>query len=80
MKGKDMSVAVIRDLDAMESIVDSRNDLSWEGWDVIHYRHKPTSFINPNSVFKDGKWCQATRYAPGRDGWKIPRRFVNVAG
>lgn len=74
------SHAVIRDLDAMESIVAQRNDLAWDGWDVVHYNPKRVSFMNAKAVFHNGEWHTATRYPVNEDGWTVPRWFTNVAG
>lgn len=74
------SHAVIRDLDVMEQIVAERNDLSWDGWDIIHYKSKPVSFMNPKAVFKNGEWRVSVRYPVESYGWRVPRRLFNVAG
>lgn len=73
------SHAVIRDLDAMEAIVAKRNDMKWDGWDIIHYRRKAASFMNPSGAFHNGEWHLATRYPITENGWIFPRRLVNVA-
>lgn len=72
------SRAVIRDLDVMESIVSNRNDLEWDGWDVIHYRPKAASFMNPRGAFRNGEWNLATRYPITEKGWIVPGRLFNV--
>lgn len=74
------SRAVINDLDAMEGIVARRNDLEWDGWDVIHYGSKPVSFMKANAVFHKGQWRTSTRYPVNERGWVVPRWFTNVAG
>lgn len=74
------SRAVIRDLDAMESIVEGRSDLEWDGWDVIHYRPKAASFMNTKGAFRNGVWNLATRYPITEKGWIVPRRLFNVDG
>lgn len=71
---------VIRDLDVMENIVAQRSDLEWDGWDVVHYSSKPSSFMKANAAFRDGKWRTATRYTVDEDGWTVPRWLTNVAG
>lgn len=68
--------AVVSDLDVMEHIVANNNSLEWDGWDVIHYRRKPTSFMNPRGVFRNGEWHVATRYSPGEDGYVLPKRLL----
>lgn len=70
--------AVIRDLDAMESIVASNRQLEWDGWDVVHYRPKEASFMNPKGAFRNGVWNLATRYPVTEKGWVFPRRLIYV--
>lgn len=72
--------AAIRDLDVMEDIVAKRNDLGWDGWDVIHYSNKPASFMKANAVFRNGGWHVATRYPVTEDGWNVPGWLCDVAG
>ena len=74
------SRSAIRDLEVMEDIVAARNDLEWDGWDVIHYNPKRVSFMNAKAVFHNGEWHTATRYPVNEDGWTVPRWFTNVAG
>lgn len=74
------SRAVIRDLDIMEDIVAQRNDLAWDGWDVVHYNPKKVSFMKANAVFRNGEWHVATRYPVNEDGWNIPGWLCDVAG
>lgn len=69
----------IRDLDVMEDIVAERNDLEWDGWDVIHYSKKPASFMKPNALYRNGAWHVATRYPVTEDGWTLPKWMTNVA-
>jgi hypothetical protein len=67
---------VIRDLEVMEDVVAKYSFLEWDGWDVIQYRRKPSSFMNANAKFRNGAWHQADRYVPDYDGWHIPRSLV----
>lgn len=70
----------IADLNKMEEIVRSNDSLEWDGWDVIQYKDKPVSFMNPKGVLRNGKWVVAIRYPVTEHGWKFPRRLINVAG
>lgn len=74
------SLKAIRDLEEMEQIVASSNNLEWDGWDVIHYSKARSSFFKPGAVFHDGEWHTARRYVPGRNGWEVPRSLVQKRG
>ncbi len=73
------SRTVIRDLDVMEDIVAQRNDLEWDGWDVVHINPRASSFMKPKAVFRNGEWHVATRYPVNEDGWTVPGWLTNVA-
>lgn len=67
---------VIRDLDVMESIVAKNRNLVWEGWNVVSYNKKHTSFMNPRGRFWKGAWHEHTVYPVTEDGWSIPRGLM----
>lgn len=62
---------LVTSLEKMESIVESRNDLSWDGWNVVRHFGK-SSFMNVNSCFKNGRWVNKTVYPITESGWNIP--------
>lgn len=73
MKGNDMSNTVtIKSLEAMEEIVANDPLLEWDGWDVVSYSAKRTSFLNPKARKFNGEWRQANRYPIESDGWTLP--------
>jgi len=67
---------VVSSLRIMEDIVDRDPDLGWDGWDVLMYSKKHTSFMNKKAVFRDGKWKRVERYPAGEEGWTIPESLV----
>jgi len=62
---------LISSLDKMESIVDSRDDLEWVGWNVVRYFGQ-SSFLSKDVVFKNGKWIKTKVYPITELGWDIP--------
>lgn len=75
---------LVSDLDKMESIVESREDLSWDGWDVVRHTHAPNAMYFKESEFRDGQWFKKKVYPLTEQGWNIPnnigRVYVQVEG
>lgn len=67
---------IVTDLDFMEHIVANNQRLEWEGWDVVKYDPKITSFMNPKGRFRNGQWHVAQFYPVGERGWVIPRSWL----
>ncbi len=67
---------VINSLDAMEDIVAKNRNLAWDGWDVVSYSRKHTSFMNPRGRFWKGAWHEQTVYPVNERGWVIPRGLL----
>lgn len=62
---------LISNLDQMEKIVESREDLEWIGWDIIRYFGQ-SSFLSKDAVFKNGKWVKTKVYPITEQGWDVP--------
>jgi hypothetical protein len=43
----------ITSLDRMESIVNSKSNLAWDGWDVLSYTRDNAGFLKKNGVYKN---------------------------
>lgn len=67
---------VIRDLDAMESIVSKNKYLKWDGWDILYISPRLSSFMDPKAQLHSNEWHRTYRYSPGRRGYVIPREFI----
>lgn len=66
----------ITSLDRMESIVNSKSNLAWDGWDVLSYTRDNAGFLKKNGVYKNGRWHTVKRFSPDCDGWSIPDRWA----
>ena len=66
---------IITDLNQMENIVNSRNDLEWEGWNVIRYTKNDASFMSSDGAFRNGQWHKKQVYELTEMGWKVPNNF-----
>ena len=45
----------IRSLEKMEEIVRNRDDLSWDGWDVLQAKPKGTAYMKKDAAYIDGE-------------------------
>jgi hypothetical protein len=63
---------LVTNLEYMEKIVSSRNDLEWNGWDIVKYTRSESAMFSPEGVFKNGVWCKRKTFPITTDGWFIP--------
>lgn len=68
----------ITSLSEMERIVDSRPDLSWDGWDVVRYKKNNNAQFDKNGVFRNGQWYNKIVFPLKTHGWSLPERLVNI--
>jgi hypothetical protein len=75
---------LVTSLEDMEKIIASRDDLRWEGWDVVKYTRSDNALYKKNGAFQDGKWMQKTVFPVTSDGWHLPntigRDYAQVEG
>ena len=63
---------LVTDLEQMTRIVNSRNDLEWEGWNVVKYTRNSNAYTMSDGVFKNGVWMIKKVFPVTEDGWYIP--------
>lgn len=63
---------LINNLEHMEKIVDQRNDLCWDGWDVVKYTKSESAIFNPDGAFRNGQWYKKRVFPLTEFGWKVP--------
>lgn len=68
----------ITSLSEMERIVDSREDLAWDGWDVIRYKKNDRAQYHSNGIFQNGSWYDKIVFPLNENGWSIPERLVST--
>lgn len=66
---------MVTDLNQMEAIVASRNDLAWEGWDVVKYTHSNSAMYSVNAAFRNGKWMKKKVFPLTEKGWDLPNNI-----
>lgn len=66
---------IISDLNQMEQVVESREDLEWDGWNVIKYTENSASFMSVDGIFRNGKWHKKQTYFITENGWNVPNNF-----
>lgn len=63
---------LVANLEDMEKIVDSQNNLFWDGWNVVKYRNDPASQFKKSGVFRNGNWYSKSIFPLTETGWSIP--------
>jgi len=63
---------LVTDLNYMEHIVSKRQDLEWQGWDVVKYTKSNSAMFSNDGVFKNGTWCKKKIFPITESGWIIP--------
>jgi hypothetical protein len=63
---------LVVDLEHMEKIVMSRDDLEWDGWDVVKYTKNLNAHMSPDGVYKNGQWFKRKVFPVTNSGWSIP--------
>jgi hypothetical protein len=71
---------IVKTLEHMEAIVKSTKTLHWDGWTVVNSVPSDKGRSLKNGALVDSKWHVQTRYEPGRMGWDIPNKFVEING
>jgi hypothetical protein len=56
----------------MEDIISSREDLEWDGWNVVKYSKQSNAMFHKNGSYKDGQWMKKNIFLLTEKGWEIP--------
>jgi hypothetical protein len=67
---------IVKTLEKMEKIVASNKELSWSGWTVLHSSKSDLAQTSKHGVRINNSWYLQKQFAPTRDGWNIPDKFV----
>lgn len=64
--------------DFMKSQRRMRNDVRWEGWDMIFFRPSPFAISRTDGAFRRGRWGVETRVSPSATtgAYEIPLKNV----
>lgn len=75
---------LVTSLEEMEQIVRSRNDLVWDGWDIVKYTNSNNAIYAADGAYRDGKWMKRKVFPITKDGWYLPnsigRDYAQVEG
>jgi hypothetical protein len=63
---------LVVDLEHMEKIVAMRDDLEWDGWNVVKYTKSPNAEMSPDGVLRNGMWFKRKFFPLTEEGWFIP--------
>lgn len=59
----------------MEKIVNSSDNLFWNGWDIVCIKKDVNAFCSKDGIFKNGEWFIKTTYKLERSGWNLPEHL-----
>ena len=75
---------LVTSLEEMELIIRSRDDLSWDGWDVVKYTNSSSAMYAKDASFKNDKWMKKKVFPLTERGWELPnaigRDYAQVEG
>lgn len=67
---------LIKSLEQMESIVDSNDNLIWDGWTVVSLKPVKDGMMSKDGIRINNAWFLQKRYEPSKQGWDIPERLI----
>ncbi len=65
-------------LEEMEAIVLSRDDLAWEGWNVVKYTKASNAMYSSDGCLRNGVWMKKKVFPLTEDGWYLPNTIGRV--
>lgn len=69
---------LVTTLEEMEQIVASRNDLEWDGWDIVKYSKSANAMYSAEGCFHRGQWMIKKVFPLTTDGWHLPNSIGRV--
>jgi hypothetical protein len=63
---------LVSNIEEMERIVSSREDLEWDGWNVIKYTRSHNAMFSTYGILKNGVWCTKKIFPVTENGWVLP--------
>ena len=63
---------LVTKLEHMEEIVESNDDLFWDGWNVVKYTNSRSAMYSVDGVFRNGKWMKKKVFPLTEQGWLLP--------
>jgi hypothetical protein len=69
---------LIKSLEEMEDIVCNRDDLEWDGWNVVRYTVATNAIYSKDGCFRNGLWMKKKVYPLTERGWNLPNGLRSV--
>lgn len=66
---------IINTLEEAEKIVNSFDDLHWDGWNIVSITKNDNAYSNKFGVYFNGKWAIKKVYPIKRNGWSLPNKY-----
>lgn len=55
-----------------------RNGFFWDGWTIVKWSPGNNGYMQPNGMFRNGRWGYVNRYEVTKRGtWRVPSKYVN---
>jgi len=64
------------DYETAHKIVESNNNLSWDGWKIVDFKKDFKAEFSVNGVRLNNTWGFCRVYDVDRNGWKVPVKYV----
>ena len=69
---------LVTTLEEMECIVADRNDLAWEGWNIVKFTKAANAIYSKDGCYRNGVWMKKKVYPLTEDGWYLPNSIGRV--
>jgi len=63
---------LVTKLEDMEQIIRSRDDLEWDGYNVVKYTNSNNAMHSVDGAFRRGQWMKKKVFPLTEDGWYLP--------
>ena len=62
----------------MQEIMNSRDDLEWDGWNVVKYTKNKNAMYSTDGAYVRGVWMKKRVFPLTQDGWYLPNYIGRV--
>lgn len=69
---------LVKTLEEMDKIVESRGDLSWRGWDVVKTTKANNAIYSKDGAFENGVWVKKKVFPVTEKGWYLPNSIGRI--
>lgn len=69
---------LVTTLEEMEQIVASREDLEWDGWNIVKYTKSKNAMHDVSGCFHRGQWMKKQTFPLTESGWHLPNSIGRI--